>query len=404
MLRALTLIAFLVLAAPAAAVPTCPDAQPPRTVLRDLGSMESVIGGPDGRLYYTSQDDQALMRLDAPGAQPVVVASGIVKPGGLLVGADGTSIVVGYGDGIQEGAAGNLAGMAGLYRVDLETGAKTTLVTGTSMSNGLARGVGGDGSVIYASDDAGTGIDRIVGTRVERNFASVVSGNGLAVSADGRYLYVAQTFQPAAVKRVDLTRPSSVETYAAPGPEDSAAGLDGLTIDGDGRLFAAANQPGEVWRIGTDRAICAVARGLRQTSAVAFGSGGAFPATSLYAVGFDGAIVELPAARALPAPLAAARRPHLRVHVRPRFVRARRPTRVTIVVRRGRRLEPRAAVRLGHARVVRTNRRGRAHVRVSARRRGFLRLRVRAAGVPAFRGRVRVLRADPAPRPVALTD
>lgn len=402
MVQALTLVAFFALSAPALAVPDCEDAQPARVVLSDAGSMESVIGGPDGALYYTNQPREALMRLDAPGALPVEVAGGIAKPGGLLAGEDGRSIIVGYGDGIQEGTAGNVVGLAGLYRVELATGAKTTVATGTSMSNGLARDATG---VIYASNDFGAGIDRIMGDRVERNWASVASPNGLAVSPDGRYLYANQTFQPAAIQRVDLTDPRRVERYAAPGPEDIAAGLDGLTIDGAGRLFAAANQAGEVWRVETDGSICALARDLNQTSAVAFGSGqSAFPATSLYAVGFDGKIVEIPQAR--PAPPSAARvpRPFLRVRVRPRFVRAGRRTRVTLTVRRGRNLEPRAAVRLGHTRVVRTNERGRARVTVRPRRRGFLRLRVRAAGVPAFKGKVRVRRADPAPRPQALID
>ncbi len=397
-------MAFFALAAPAAAVPDCAGVRPAKTLLSGQGVLESIIGGPDDSLYYTDTDKQALMRLDAPGATPTVVADGIQAPGGLLVNLEGpsASIIVGYGDGAAQGALGNLVGMAGLVRVDLATGRKTTLISGTSMSNGLARDPAG---IIYASTDVGTGIDRIVGDRVQRNWSTVISGNGLAISGDGRFLFVNQTFQPAAIKRVALADPSQVETYAAPtGAQDLAAGLDGLTIDGDDRLFAAANQAGEVWRINTDRSICAVARGLHMTSAVAFGPGGAFPATSLYAVGFDGTLVEIPAARTLPGPAAPARRPHLRVRVRPRFVRAGRRTTVTLIVYRGRTLEPRAAVRLGHTRVVRTDRRGRARVTVRPRRRGFLRLRVRAAGVLAFKEKVRVLRARPAPRPVALTD
>src|SRR4051812_35940776 len=100
MVRTLTLAVAFVLAAaaPAAAVPDCPDAHPLRGLLAGQGVLESVIGGPDGRLYFTDTDKQALMRLDAPGAQPVPVATGIESPGGLLVGLDGRSIIVGYGD------------------------------------------------------------------------------------------------------------------------------------------------------------------------------------------------------------------------------------------------------------------------------------------------------------------
>lgn len=399
MVRGLTLVFLLALAAPAAAVPDCPDAKPAATILSGQGSLESVIGGPDGHLYYTDTGKGALMRLDAPNTEPVVVADGIDAPGGLLL--DGGSIIVGYGDGFATAAQAELNPTAGLVRVDLATGAKTTVAEKTSMSNGLARDAAG---VVYASSDVGTiGIDRIVGSQVERSWVRVPSANGLAVSADSRYLFANQTFQMPAIQRIDLTDPDHFETYATGAPEDATAGLDGLTIDQDDRLYAAVNLAGEVWRIGTDRGVCALTRGLMTTSAVAFGGGGAFPATSLYAVGFDGVVVEIPQARALPAAAARPNRAQLRVRIRPRFVRARRRTRVTIVVHRGRALEPRAAVRLGHTRVVRTGARGRAHVRVRPRHRGFLRLRVRAAGVPAFKGKVRVLRADPGPRPVALT-
>jgi hypothetical protein len=268
------------------------------------------------------------------------------------------------------------------------------------MSNGLARDPAG---VMYASSDAGTGIDRIVGDKVERNWARVVSPNGLAVSGNGRYLFANQTFQPAAIQRIDLTDPSRVERYAAPGPDDMAAGLDGLTIDQSDRLFAATNGvSGQVWRIGTDKSICALSKDVPMASAVAFGGGGAFPATSLYAVGFSGELVELPNAR--PVPLVPKHpAPYLRVRVRPRFVRARHRTRLRIVVRRGVVREPRAVVRVGR-RATATDLRGRARVTVRPRHRGFLRLRVRAAGVPMLKERVRVLRARPAPRPQALTD
>ena len=98
---------------------------------------------------------------------------------------------------------------------------------------------------------------------------SVISSNGLAVSANGRYLFANQTFQPAAIQRVDMTDPTIVEKYAAPGPEDIHAGLDGLTIDQNDRLFAATNGvSGQVWRVGTDRSICALSRAAVAISSV----------------------------------------------------------------------------------------------------------------------------------------
>ncbi len=398
MIRLLTVCFALLLVAPAAAVEDCTDTAPARTLLENQGLLESVIGGPDGKLYFTDTDKEALVRLDAPGAEPTVVSDGIDKPGGLLVGLDGESIVQGYGDGFVNGAAGNLMGTAGLLRIDLGSGEQTTIATGTSMSNGLARDPAG---AIYASNDVGTGIDRVIGGRVERNWTDVISGNGLAVSANGRYLFVNQTFQPAAIQRVDLTDPERVERYAAPGNEDFAAGLDGLTIDQDDRLFAAANQAGEVWRVGTDLEICALARGLDRPSAVAFGSGGAFPSTSLYAVTFGGDLVEIPGVRESAPPSGLPPSARLRIRVRPRLLRVGKRTRVKVTVRRGRTLEPRARVRAaGKTRRTRAN--GRVHMFVRPRRVGFITFHARAAGVPPVHQRIRVLRR--AKRPQAVTE
>ena len=322
-------------------------------------------------------------------------SDGIEAPGGLLLGLDGSSIVQGYGDGFATGALGNVVGLAGLLRIDTASGEQSTIATGTSMSNGLARDPAG---VIYASDDVGTGIDRIVGERVQRNWATVISGNGLAVSANGRYLFVNQTFQPAAIQRIDLTEPTRVEHYAAPGPLDFAAGLDGLTIDQKDRLFAAANASGEVWRIDTNGTICAIARGLNQPSAVGFGTGGAFPETSLYAVTFGGDVVEIPKAR--PAPKAnGGRKARLLLRIRPRVLRVGVRKQVTVTVRRGRALEPLARVRIGK-KVKRTHADGRVRVFIKRKRAGFVRVHARAAGVPPVRGRVRVLPQTPRPQAI----
>ena len=222
----------------------------------------------------------------------------------------------------------------------------------------------------------------------------------MAVSRNGRYLFVNQTFQPAAIQRVDLTDPGKVEQYAAPGAEDITAGLDGLTIDQDDRLFAAANQAGEVWRIGTDGSICALARGLNRPSAVAFGAGGMFPVTNLYVVTFGGTLSEIPGVRLAPQP-GLDPSTALRLRVRPRLLRAGQRTRVRVTVRRGRALEPHAFVRVG-PKTTRTGPRGHARVWLRPRRRGFVGVRVRAAGVPPATLRLRVLPRKP--RPQAVTE
>ena len=318
------------LAASAAAVPDCPGSQPTRVVLSGQGTLESVISDAAGRLYYTDESAKALMRLDFPGAEPKPVATGIDSPGGLAFEPDGT-LIVGYGNAAEKGVTGASNPQAGLLRVDLRTGAHTTLVTGLQMANGVARGPDG---TIYASNDFGSSLDRVLPNgMVQLGFAQVQSGNGLVVDTSGRYLYAAQTFVPASIARVDLTDPSRVDQYAAPGPEDISAGLDGMTRDEHDRIFAAANGGGQVWRVDRDRSICALARGLTLPSAVAFGGGRTgFLQTSLSAVTFGGLVLELPNARPVPAtndavdaPAPVAHRsttPRLRIRVAPRRVRA----------------------------------------------------------------------------------
>jgi sugar lactone lactonase YvrE len=317
------------LAGSAVAVPDCPGSQPTRVVLSGQGTLESVISDAAGRLYYTDVSAKALMRLDSPGAAPQPVVTGIDSPGGLAFEPDGT-LIVGYGDAAAKGATGASNPQAGLLRVDLRTGAHTTPVTGLQMANGVARGPDG---TIYASNDFGTSLDRVLPNgMVQLGFAQVTSGNGLVVDTSGRYLYAAQTFVPASIARVDLTDPSRVDQYAAPGPEDISAGLDGMTRDEHDRIFAAANGGGQVWRIDRDRSICALARGLITPSAVAFGGGTkGFVQTSLYAVTFGGLVIEVPKARPQPAvadavvapgPVAHRSTPRLRLRVAPRRVRA----------------------------------------------------------------------------------
>jgi hypothetical protein len=272
-------------AAPAGAVPACPDAPQPRVLADRQGSLEAVAVGGAGRIYYSATDFKAVMRIDAPGEAPQAVAGAIEAPGGIVVEDDG-SLVVTEGDSLLNGVLGNLVGLARLWRLEPATGRRTLIAEGLGMGNGLARGPDG---TFYASNDLGLALDRIRGSRVER-WATVLSANGLAVGPSGHWLYAAQAFAPAAIVRIRLDDPRDVATWARPGLPDIAAGLDGMTIDAAGRLYVAANLAGEVWRVDRDRSICALARGLGQPSAVALRGDDAI------VVGFGGQVVELPGA------------------------------------------------------------------------------------------------------------
>ena len=266
-------------------------------LLAGCGLLESVIVDREGRLFFTSQTWEgrgrgALLRLDAPDAAPVPVATGIPSPGGLALAGDGR-LIVGFGDSPQGGIAGNVSPRAGLLLVDPAGGGAEPWVSGLGMANGVARAPDG---TVFASNDFGTHLDRVApdGT-VQRRWAKVPSANGLVVDATGRYLYAAQTFTRAAIRRVEIAHPENVSTHARPPALAALALLDGLAIDDAGRLYVAANGAGQVWRVDPDGAICALARDLGSPSAVAVGRDDSpFPAANLYAVTFGGDVVEIP--------------------------------------------------------------------------------------------------------------
>lgn len=383
----------LALPAQAPAAPACPDPLPtPEYLVRGESTLESVIVDYRGRLFFTNES--GLLRLDRRGAEPELIAE-IEEPGGLAFDTDGR-LVVGQGNSIPNGTRGDATGPAALVKVDTETGKVEPYATGLSMGNGVVRGP--DGS-FYASNDFGMNIDRIRDGETEQGWAKVDSGNGLVIDSSGRYLYAAQTFRPAAIARVDLAEPSNVSTYVAADEPDVAAGLDGLAIDAADNIFAAANGSGEIWKIpraadGAAERPCLVLDNLPGfpdgPSAVAVGVGrGPFGAGNLYAVTFDGNLIELPGA-AVPHAT-----PKLSLAVRPASVRAKRTKRFRFTVTvdslgvtypaRG------AVVRFGGKRAV-ADAAGKASIRAKFRRAGRRTARASQAGVDGARVRVRVRR------------
>jgi sugar lactone lactonase YvrE len=264
-----------------------------KTLLTGQGTLESVIVDRRGHLFFTNEN--SLLRLDRPRGRPTVLTQ-IESPGGLAFDDSGF-LIVGYGNSIENGTVGDATGPSGLLRVDPATGASEVYATGLSMANGVARAP--DGSY-YASNDVGSNIDRIVDGQTERGWSHVDSGNGMTVDKSGHYLYVAQTFRPAAIQRIDLADPTSVTPYFTAGPEDISAGFDGLTRDDEDTLFVAANGAGQVWRIdrGDPATGCILLGGIPAfpdgPSAVATGHGhGNFPGRNLYVVAFNGTLLEL---------------------------------------------------------------------------------------------------------------
>ncbi len=281
--------------APAAPAPPCAGSATPRTLYSGQGLLESVIVGRAGRLYFSSTPSGQpgrLMKVDHPGAPPRVLSPGIDSPGGMVFHQ--RRLIVGYGDSVANGTRGDTDPRAGLFSVNPLTGSRRLFARGLGMANGVARAPDG---AIYASNDFGKFLDRVRNGVVRNHWAEVNSGNGLVVDRAGRYLYAAQTFQSSAIARVEIAHPSNVTTFFAAAPEDMFSGFDGMTRDRAGNLFVAANGGQKVWRVDRRGRGCIVASGVGRVSAVAFGRGDRrFRGGNLYAVNFDGDVIELPRA------------------------------------------------------------------------------------------------------------
>ena len=280
------------LAPPAAAAPDCPGAPfKARTLLTGQGTLESAIVHPNGKLYFTNEG--SLLRLDNPTAEPVVHTPA-EAPGGLAVLPFG-AIIMGTGNSIANGTVGDETGPSSLIRINPNSGTSRPFASGLSMGNGVDRGP--DGS-FYASNDFGSNIDRIRYGETERGWAKVESGNGLQVDSTGKWLYVAQTFRPAAIQRVEIANPQNVTPFAVAPPEDTQAGFDGMDRDFADNLFVAANAQGSIWKVTPNAEMCVLLRGLPSfpdgPSAVAVGvHGSAFPPQNLYVVAFNGDVTEI---------------------------------------------------------------------------------------------------------------
>ena len=369
--------------APAQALPDCSPLPERRTIVTGQGRLESVIADARGRLFYTDLSATRLLRLDAPGAEPKVLLTGINGPGGLAWSLDG-SLVLGFNGSNANHASDGQEG--GLLRVDPETGKAEEITRGMGMANGVVRGPDG---AIYGSNNIAGNIDRVFAGRVQDDWAIVQTPNGLAIDRAGRYMYAAQTFKPASIARIELANPERVDSFFdATGP-DMSGGPDGATIDLADRLHVAVNAAGEVWRFEPDGRACALARGIMNASALNWGGGApGFPERNLYVVGFSGAIVELANVSDAPPP---AGPPALRLGVTPQRAARRASTRFRFTGEAGPYLARDAVVRMGNRRVT-TDASGRASLRVRYFHAGRKSVRLSLPGYRSATVKVRILR------------
>lgn len=265
----------------------------PNVVLSQSNMLESIVFDKQGRMLLSNVGKGEVWALSTPNSSPTTVTSGISTIGGLALG-EGDDLYVGSGNGLN-GALPSL-GAASIYKVDLTTGEKSRYASGLAMSNGVKRATDG---TMYVSDDLAKVLGRITQqgdtVKVEKVWLPQNS-NGMAFSADGKTLYVNQSF-PAALKAINLTSsPPVVSTVAAPTGLDSLSVFDGLTIDRQGNLFIAAWLTGKIIKATPSGSLCILAEGLGHPSDLAVGSGPHFNNTSLYVITHGGKVIELPGA------------------------------------------------------------------------------------------------------------
>jgi sugar lactone lactonase YvrE len=249
----------------ALAVPRCRGSLPaPQALARTGDTLEYGLFDRRGRFLYSDQTKNAVMRIDRFGAQPTRLTA-MASPGAMVLEHDG-SVVVGYRDGARYGVLGDPFPQSQLWRIDPDTGAHAVIAGELGMANGIAQAADG---TIYATNDFGFDLDRVRSGATLHGWAHVFSANGIVLSRDGRVAYVDETFAPPAIVRVPLADPSRATIFAASHDVgDLAAGLDDMAGDARGNLYVAANGGGQIWRVDGRGAICMLATGLRQPSAV----------------------------------------------------------------------------------------------------------------------------------------
>jgi len=246
-----------------------------------LNGCEGIAFNGEGRLFMTC--NRAFWELSTSGVPTKLVD--LDSNLGIAAIGDRDLLVADFGPTNAFRNGRNSDGV--VYRITPE-GNKTVAAAGFGDPNFIL--LFADGSYLV-SDDATADVYR-VGTNgtVELYSTAVNHPNGLALSPDGSTLYVAQIFtniRPVVLDgsiwamRLQNGRPlRDARKVTDAGPN---AGVDGLAMDAEGRLYIAANAAGQLWRYDpADESMTLIASGMVGIASLAFGEG-AFDHRSIYA-------------------------------------------------------------------------------------------------------------------------
>lgn len=293
---AVAVILALGAASAQAVPPACVGNVSSTAIYSDQGALESILVGGGGKLFASGSSESGeaaiLHRYGSPGKGPESISTAGPGPGGLAW--VGKRLLWGNGNTAENGRKGDAEPSASLYSVNPATKKSRLVSTSLGMANGIVRVASG---AVIASNATGSKLDLIAPDGTTTNgWANVFSANGMTVSPDGKYLFANQTLEiPSKIARIEIANPTNVTNWFT---ADSFAGLDGLTRDEEGNLYAAAWLTGEIWKIDRNQKACVLASGIPQVSSLTFGVGKKrFSRGHLYAADFNGQITQIKGAR-----------------------------------------------------------------------------------------------------------
>ena len=234
---------------------------------------EGIAFNGEGRLFVTA--NRALWEIDTSGDVRKVVD--LYSNLGLAAIGDRDLLVADFGPTNAFRQDRNNDGI--VWRVTPE-GGKSQLITGIGDPNFVL--VRDDGSILI-SDDATSDIFVVGNDMQAKLFSTAVNHpNGLALSDDGKTLYVAQIFKSIrpvvpddSLWAIDLSDGKPVGAARLVARTGPLAANDGLAMDALGRVYIAANgAAGQVWRYDpTNGEMVLITEHVHGAASIAFGAG-----------------------------------------------------------------------------------------------------------------------------------
>ncbi len=275
--------------ASAVAITRCPWRA--TTVASGLGSLENLAFDGAGTMLVsrTVGNSGQLYRLTPDGRGSTFVPN-VAAPGSITVAGGAAYFTT--GNNFLSGIVGSKDGS--IARVDLGTGALTTVAAKLTMPNGMVRLP--DGSFIVSRNIGWTtGLTRISadGTREMRLAPSVTMANGLTYDPAHNAVIASMDLHPVSTLAiVDIADPAHIRTvnlglFGLFGfPDDLAVGPDGLIY--------LAMDGGDIVRIDPDHhAACILASGMFGSTSVRFGAGAGWDPNALYSTDLFGTVHKL---------------------------------------------------------------------------------------------------------------